>query len=133
MIEVADAAPLAMPERIRARLHVTGYDATQDECDGLHLQARRVDLIEGCTSVEVKLVDLLAASPDPLIEHEASVLAHLPSQHDDVLKRWPGSSTPMTSRPWSACGPSGWIAAGSGYASSAPQVIETDGSTSNSR
>ena len=84
-VEVADAAPLAVRERIRGRVRFAGSAVEEPDCDALHVHARTLTLVEDQRH-ELVVDDLLAADPDPLHAVEASMLSHLDASHTDVLE-----------------------------------------------
>lgn len=82
LVEIADAAPLPMPDRIRARLRIGGY-AVVDDVAGqvLRICPRGVLLEQSGMWASIPVAEFCAAEPDPLAAHEGSILSHLDSSH----------------------------------------------------
>jgi hypothetical protein len=82
LVEIADAAPLPMPDRIRARLRVGGY-AVVDDAAGqvLRICPRGVLLEQSGMWTNVPVAEFGVAVPDPLAAHEGSILSHLDKSH----------------------------------------------------
>lgn len=88
VLEVADAAPVAVRERIRARVQLIGRELASESgtCRALHISVDEVVLVVGPRSIPMSLSQVLAAPLDPLAAGEASILTHLATRHDDVLR-----------------------------------------------
>ncbi len=86
-VEVADAAPLPVRDRIRARVRVIGQaeDELPTEPGVLHIRPAVVLLDEGQVTTPVPLADFLSAEPDPIATTEAGVLSHLENAHHEVV------------------------------------------------
>ena len=86
-VEVADAAPVPAPDRVRARVRIVG-SLVRDEADA-RLRWRclpeEVFLDEGGTTRPVGLGALREARPDPLALVEGVMPAHLDSAHPDAV------------------------------------------------
>jgi hypothetical protein len=85
VLEVADAAPVAVRERIRSRVRILGREV-RSSCAALHVAVDEVVLVVGARSVTMSLAQLAQVEPDPLAGTEAAVLTHLVSAHDEVLR-----------------------------------------------
>ncbi|MER6463509.1 DUF2470 domain-containing protein [Streptomyces sp. NPDC001228] len=85
VLEFADVAPVAVRNRIRARLWMAGWFAPRDE--HLVFQPTRVVLRRPTGAVVVDLGEFAAASPDPLAGAEAHLLTHLADAHPDAVER----------------------------------------------
>ncbi|MFD8152425.1 DUF2470 domain-containing protein [Streptomyces sp. NPDC059720] len=85
VLEFADAAPVPVRARIRARLWLAGWFAVED--DRLAFTPTRVVLRTASGAVVVDLDDFAAAAPDPLTTAEARLLTHLADCHADAVER----------------------------------------------
>ena len=84
-VEIADAAPLPVRERIRGRVRAVG-SMVEDPGDATFLlHAHTLTLVEDEASKEVDVTSVLAAEPDPLMMVEAAMLGHLDLQHGQIL------------------------------------------------
>ncbi|WP_252395143.1 DUF2470 domain-containing protein [Streptantibioticus parmotrematis] len=88
VLEITDVAPVAVPHRIRGRAWVAGWltkarDRTRPGWLRLEIGEGSVDDLWGAEHVEPD--EFAAARPDPLAVHEAELLQHLASAHDDQL------------------------------------------------
>lgn len=84
-VEVADAAPLPVRERIRGRVRAVGSMVDDARGETLLLHARTLTLVEDDVSTEVDVSSVLAAEPDVLVSVEAAMLGHLDVRHGQVL------------------------------------------------
>ncbi|MGC9543427.1 DUF2470 domain-containing protein [Streptomyces sp. UG1] len=85
LVEFTDIAPVAVRERVRARLTLGGRLSALGPKTLVFNPARAV-LAEGDgTAVVVGLDELTLASPDPLATHEAEMLARLAAAHADTV------------------------------------------------
>ncbi|MFF4056231.1 DUF2470 domain-containing protein [Streptomyces sp. NPDC001668] len=85
VLEFADAAPVPMRSRIRARLWIAGWFVPGD--GRLDFKATRVVLRRPSGAVVVGLDEFAAAAPDPLATAEARLLTHLADCHPDAVER----------------------------------------------
>ncbi|MFJ7335631.1 DUF2470 domain-containing protein [Streptomyces sp. NPDC101116] len=85
VLEFADAAPVPVRDRIRARLWLAGWFAVEGE--RLAFTPTRVVLRQPSGSVVVDLDEFAAAVPDPLHTAEARLLTHLADCHADAVER----------------------------------------------
>ncbi|HEY4455466.1 MAG TPA: DUF2470 domain-containing protein [Pseudonocardiaceae bacterium] len=110
MVEVADRAPVALREPVRALLWVTGLLDALDEDEGReqallvadeHVDSRLLDVGHGYSVLRLTPASLVladsegtssiapdefaAATPDPFCEYEDNWLRHLDSAHRDVV------------------------------------------------
>lgn len=110
MVEVADRAPVALREPVRALLWVTGLLDALDEDEGReqallvadeHVDSRLLDVGYGYSVLRLTPASLVladsegtssiapeefaAATPDPFCEYEDNWLRHLDSAHRDVV------------------------------------------------
>ncbi len=85
VLEVADAAPVPVRDRIRSRVRIEGREV-RTGCPATHVVVDEVVLVVGDRSLSLSLEELLAAEPDPLADSEAAILTHLVSAHDEVLQ-----------------------------------------------
>ncbi|MFJ1567979.1 DUF2470 domain-containing protein [Streptomyces erythrochromogenes] len=92
LMEFTDIAPVAVRDRVRARVTLSGrltrsrQDAATDDVD-LRLDAARVTLATQEVTVKVALDELVLARPDPLAIDEGSLLTHLTDAHQDAVTR----------------------------------------------
>ncbi|MDN3358778.1 DUF2470 domain-containing protein [Actinomadura sp. DC4] len=92
-IEFTDVAPVAVPDRIRARVVLGGWialadggPATQPDLTPLSFEAATVELEHGGQWVDVDPDEFAVAEPDPLAETEAEILTHLAGAHSDAIE-----------------------------------------------
>ncbi|MEU2898102.1 DUF2470 domain-containing protein [Streptomyces sp. NPDC001273] len=85
VLEFADAAPVPVRDRIRARLWLAGWFSAQD--GALAFQPTRVVLRQASGAVLVDLDDFATGAPDPLATAEARLLTHLADCHADAVER----------------------------------------------
>ena len=88
LLEWTDVAPLAVRERVRARVRIAGrLSATgREQADGavpMALDVRQVALAAAGAGVLVDPAELVRAEPDPLATVEAALLIHLAEDHQD--------------------------------------------------
>ncbi|KOV11175.1 MULTISPECIES: DUF2470 domain-containing protein [Streptomyces] len=92
LVEFTDIAPVAVRDRVRARVTLSGWltrsgqDTDADEV-GLRLDTARATLATPETTVTVGLDELVLAEPDPLAVDEGSLLTHLADAHQDAVTR----------------------------------------------
>ncbi|MFJ9443577.1 DUF2470 domain-containing protein [Kitasatospora sp. NPDC101235] len=90
VIDVTDVSPVAVRDRVRARLTLAGrlhLAHLADDGLGVHL---RVDVAHAVLATPygtgaVTADDLALAAPDPLARHEAALLTHLADDHAEAL------------------------------------------------
>ncbi|MEU1474744.1 DUF2470 domain-containing protein [Streptomyces sp. NPDC005760] len=85
VLEFADAAPVPVRSRIRARLWIAGWFVPGD--GRLDFKATRVVLRRPSGAVVVGLDEFADAAPDPLATAEARLLTHLADCHPDAVER----------------------------------------------
>lgn len=85
-VEIAEAAPLPVRERILTRLSVSGQAFT-DPADAtvLQLAPSAVSMEEAGVVVPVNVTEFLTVEPDPLACCEAALLSHLDAAHSDFV------------------------------------------------
>lgn len=84
LVEFTDLAPVAVRERVRARLTLGGW-LTALGPKALVFNAARAVLTEDDGTTVIGLDELTLASPDPLATHEAEMLARLDAAHTDTV------------------------------------------------
>ncbi|MGI5378971.1 DUF2470 domain-containing protein [Streptomyces sp. CA-251387] len=86
LVEFTDVAPVAVRDRVRARLTLGGW-LTALGPKALVFHPARAVLTEdgGTTTTVVGLDELTLAAPDPLATHEAEMLARLDAAHADTV------------------------------------------------
>ncbi|MEU4039440.1 DUF2470 domain-containing protein [Streptomyces collinus] len=89
VLEFADAAPVPVRDRIRARVWLAGWFAPVAGVAGgpLLFRPTRVVLRRPSGAVLVDLAEFAAARPDPLAAAEARLLTHLADAHPDAVER----------------------------------------------
>jgi hypothetical protein len=90
-VEFTDVAPVAVSDRIRAKVVLGGWlapagDHPGTEAAALYFEAALVELEQGGRTVDIDLDDLTRAEPDPLAETEAEMLTHLAGAHGDTVE-----------------------------------------------
>lgn len=85
LLEFADAAPVPVRGRIRARLWLSGWFAPSG--GALVLHPTRIVLRQSSGPVVVDPEEFTAARPDPLTEAEPRLLTHLADAHPDAVER----------------------------------------------
>jgi hypothetical protein len=85
VLEFADAAPVPVRNRIRARLWLAGWFAAEDGHLAFH--ATRTVLRRPSGAVVVDPDEFAAARPDPLALAESGLLTHLADCHSDAVER----------------------------------------------
>ncbi|MFE3168767.1 DUF2470 domain-containing protein [Streptomyces sp. NPDC059224] len=85
VLEFADVAPVAVRDRVRARLWLAGWFVPSD--GHLVFQPTRVVLCRPSGAVVVDLDEFAAARPDPLAGAEAHLLTHLADAHPEAVER----------------------------------------------
>ncbi|MEU4119284.1 DUF2470 domain-containing protein [Kitasatospora sp. NPDC028055] len=90
VLDVTDVSPVAVRDRIRARLTLAGrLHLAHLADDGLSVHLR-VDVAHAVLATPygtgaLTAADLALAAPDPLARHEAALLTHLADDHADAL------------------------------------------------
>lgn len=84
LVEFTDIAPVAVRERVRARLTLGGW-LTALGPKALLFQPARAALTEDDGTSTIGLDELTLAAPDPLATHEAEMLARLDAAHADTV------------------------------------------------
>ncbi|MFG2551282.1 DUF2470 domain-containing protein [Streptomyces sp. NPDC048581] len=84
LVEFTDIAPVAVRERVRARLTLGGWLSALGPKTLVFNPARAV-LTEDDEATVIGLDELTLASPDPLATHEAEMLARLDATHADTV------------------------------------------------
>ncbi|MFJ6772366.1 DUF2470 domain-containing protein [Kitasatospora sp. NPDC091257] len=90
VLDVTDIAPVAVRDRVRARLTLAGrlhLAHLADDGLGVHL---RVDIAHAVLATPygtgaITAADLALAGPDPLARHEAALLTHFADDHAEAL------------------------------------------------
>jgi hypothetical protein len=88
-VEFTDVAPVAVPDRVRARVLLGGWLSVAGDGTGpadLCFKTATAELERGGHVVDVDLDDLASAEPDPLAETEAELLTHLAGAHGDAVE-----------------------------------------------
>lgn len=84
LVEFTDIAPVAVRDRVRARLTLGGW-LTALGPKALVFNTARAVLTEDDGTTTIGLDELTLASPDPLATHEAEMLARLDAAHADTV------------------------------------------------
>ncbi|MFC7303226.1 DUF2470 domain-containing protein [Streptomyces monticola] len=84
--EFTDVAPVAVRDRVRARLALSGR-LTLACPDTLLFRPARAALTEGDEVRAIDVACLAAAPPDPLAVQEAELLSHLDAAHGETVAR----------------------------------------------
>ncbi|MFJ9037155.1 DUF2470 domain-containing protein [Streptomyces sp. NPDC102406] len=88
LLEFADAAPVPVRDRVRARLWLSGDLVPDGSGDGeLLLHPRRAVLQTRTERLGVDLGELAAATPDPLALAEPRLLTHLADAHPEAVEQ----------------------------------------------
>jgi hypothetical protein len=89
-VEFTDVAPVAVPDRVRAKVVLGGWLGPAAGPPGtdaaLCFETALVELEQGGRTIGVDLEDLVRAEPDPLAETEAEMLTHLAGAHGDTVE-----------------------------------------------
>lgn len=86
-VEFTDVAPVAVPDRVRARVRLDGRLSKDDEDPSAYRFATVSAALEHDGRTAEVAVDALArAEPDPLAETEAEILIHLAGAHADAVE-----------------------------------------------
>lgn len=89
VLEWTDVAPVAVQQRLRARVRLTGWLHARGPAPaggpGMLLQPRQLALATGGSSSPVDPAELPVAEPDPLARFEAALLIHLAEDHQDQV------------------------------------------------
>ncbi|MFI6643135.1 DUF2470 domain-containing protein [Streptomyces sp. NPDC050504] len=91
VLEITDVAPVAVPHRIRGRAWVSGWitcvpGMAEPGRMLVRLEVDEVSLDDLWGTATVEPEEFAAASPDPLVEHEAELLQHLHSVHGEQVR-----------------------------------------------
>jgi hypothetical protein len=87
-VEIADAAPLPVRDRILSRLRISGRAVIDPEdATVLKVVPSAVSLEEGGVVVPVDLAEFLTVEPDPLACEEGALLSHLDAVHPVFVAR----------------------------------------------
>jgi hypothetical protein len=82
VVEIADAAPLPLRDRIRGRVRIDGYAEFASGRDGLlRIRPHIITLEVDGLSLPITANDLACATPDPFATVEGQVLSHLVIGH----------------------------------------------------
>ncbi|MFB8142511.1 DUF2470 domain-containing protein [Streptomyces parvus] len=107
VLEITDVAPVSVPHRIRGRAWVSGWLTSVPGIAEpgrmmlrLEFGEAYVDDLWGAEDIEPE--DFRDAAPDPLVHHEAELLQHLASAHDEQMRTLCGLLGERTAR---ACAP----------------------------
>jgi len=89
-VEFTDVSPVAVPDRIRARVVLGGWLAPAgdgpEDLTALSFETATVELEHAGRWVDVDPDEVAAAEPDPLAETEAEILTHLAGAHSDAVE-----------------------------------------------
>ena len=88
-IELTDVAPVAVPDRVRARVLLGGrlsVAAGGTDPRALCFATAEAELEHAGRVVEVDRDDLVRAEPDPMAATEAEILTHLADTHRDAVE-----------------------------------------------
>jgi hypothetical protein len=90
VVELTDLAPVSVPDRIRARVAVTGWLTLTGRPDPagrvpVHCEPAEIQLITADGCVDVTPEEFAAARPDPLAAAEAEMLTHLCDSHPEAV------------------------------------------------
>ncbi|MEU1405890.1 DUF2470 domain-containing protein [Streptomyces sp. NPDC005728] len=84
IVELTDITPVPVRDRVRARLTLGGW-LSPDEPGRLRFHRARAALQETDGTTRLGLDELALAAPDPLALHEAHLLTHLDTTHDETV------------------------------------------------
>lgn len=84
LVELTDVAPVAMRNRIRARLMLAGWLVPMD--GAVRFTPGVARLTTGGQESTMDAEALLAAAPDPLADREAGLLCHLAEAHPEAIE-----------------------------------------------
>ncbi|MEU2762930.1 MULTISPECIES: DUF2470 domain-containing protein [unclassified Streptomyces] len=103
VLEITDVAPVSVPHRIRGRARVSGWLTSVPGIAEpgrmmlrLEFGEASVDDLWGAEGIEPE--DFRDAAPDPLARHEAELLQHLASAHEEQLRTLCGLLGERTAR-----------------------------------
>ncbi|MFE6887077.1 DUF2470 domain-containing protein [Streptomyces sp. NPDC057694] len=85
LLEFADAAPVPVRDRVRARLWLSGELVPDGE--ELLLRPERAVLQTRSERIGIDLADLAATAPDPLALAEPRLLTHLAESHPEAVEQ----------------------------------------------
>jgi hypothetical protein len=109
-LEIADLAPVPLPDRVRGRMWITGWvaevpmgeraaafrrvaevgalpDPDPSEWRTLRIDIAEIDLCDGWGPADVDVDEYAAAAADPLVRDEAGLMRHLDGAHRRELGR----------------------------------------------
>lgn len=87
LVELAEASPLPVRDRIRARLRVCGFGVVEPGSPTrLLLRPSAVQLVRGDDVEPVCLAELAEATVDPFAEVEWALLSHLSAAHPELVE-----------------------------------------------
>lgn len=89
-LEWTDLAPVAVRDRVRARLRITAHLHAPEPCaaDTVRLRAdvRQIALTTAGTTLLVEPAEVAKAQPDPIASAEARLLLHLAEDHQEHVE-----------------------------------------------
>lgn len=91
VLDITDVAPVAVPGRIRGRAWIAGWVTVARDLPApagkvrLRLEVGEASLDDLWGAEQVEPDEFAAASPDPLVDHEAELLQHLAAAHADQV------------------------------------------------
>ncbi|MGW0120604.1 DUF2470 domain-containing protein [Streptomyces sp. NPDC003327] len=86
LLKFTDVAPVALRDRVRARVTFAGWLTPGERETELRLDTAHVSLETARGTVTVGLDELALARPDALAPYEAGMLTHLVDDHEDVVR-----------------------------------------------
>lgn len=91
VLELTDVAPVSVPHRIRGRAWISGWltcvpGMAEPGRTLVRLEVGEVSVDDLWGTATVEPDEFAAASPDPLVEHEAELLQHLHSAHGEQVR-----------------------------------------------
>ncbi|MGY0489185.1 DUF2470 domain-containing protein [Streptomyces sp. WG-D5] len=96
LLEFADAAPVPVRDRVRARLWLSGELVPEESADGMEMVLRpeRAVLQTRSERICIDLDELAATAPDPLALAEPRLLTHLADAHPEAVEQLTRLITP---------------------------------------
>ncbi|MFJ8624694.1 DUF2470 domain-containing protein [Kitasatospora sp. NPDC093550] len=90
VLDVTDVSPVAVRDRVRARLTLAGRLRLAHLADDglsvhLHVDVAHAVLATPYGTGAVTAAELALAAPDPMARHEAAMLTHVADEHPDAL------------------------------------------------